>query len=609
MAGIAEVAAAAARELELQWAREEEREVELTAAEQWARDPVGWINGHVWIASVISDTGIRRKMRPLRMRLFPDQASTIAAWINLDHLAQTGELVLDNVAIEKSRQIGETWLFAAAICWLMLYHPGIVGGCLHTVGAEIDDGGERNTVKSLFGKIRYIERRLDRVKLPGLGSLRFWPLSNQGPAKIENLANGAVTYGEGQKDDPFRGSTLDWLLVDEAARVRHGEQVYAAVDDACPTGKALLSTPYGDDNVHARICDELPEGWKYLRLHWSSHPAFAKGLHVAAALAHDDRGRVTGVAEPGDPTCAQCAGTLAGLEWTSREPRAHRYSGKLTSPWYEQRIVGKTDEQVSSELDIDREGALTARVYQEFQTDRHVRESGIAFEPLVDVEFAWDFGLDCTSVIVLQDARELRAIGLLEMGDLFGTTATPDRVAAALRELLADLGVEERFTTPFWTKKMQGYGDPSGGDRSGPTGVSYMQEYSKQGFSIIPPSRRHTARVETNITAVKRLLLGTPKPFHICGVNAGELARHFRNNTWPVDPITQKRRKGSTKPDDNVHNHSLRALAYYVVAKYPPPVEHDQELDNAAVAVGLEDYGDRRSRRGVGSSLQYGMKL
>lgn len=611
MSTLAQAAVAAARELELQFAREEQREVELTAAEKWARDPVGWINTFVTIASVFSPDGIRKKLRPVRMRLFPDQVRTIDAWVDLGHLAATGELVFRNIDAEKSRQIGETWLFAALICWLMLYHPGLVGGCLHTVGAEIDDGGERNTVKSLFGKVRYIERRLDRARLPGLGSLRFWPLSNQGPAKIENLANGAVTYGEGQKDDPFRGSTLDFAVVDEAAFVRHGEQVHAALDDACPDGKAYVSTVNGDDNVHARIADEQPDGWTYLRLHWSAHPVYSQGLHTAAALARDDRGHVTGVAEPGDPGCALCLGTLAGLEWTPRDSHAHRYPGKLTSPWYEKRIAGKTDAQVAREYDIDREGALGARVYSEFQTDRHLVAAGLEFLPMVDVEFAFDFGVDATSVVVLQDAPgELRAVGLLEMGDLFGTTATPERVAAGLRELLVQLGVEQKFTTPFWTKKLQAIGDPAGDGRTHQTGISDIQAYAKQGFSIMAAPRRYTMKVETSITSVKRLLLGLPKPLVICGVNAGELARHFRNNTWPVDPITQKRRKGSTKPFDDVHNHSLRALAYYVVSKYPPPVEHDPELANAVTASGLEDdIPGRRARHGVGTTLGYGSKL
>jgi hypothetical protein len=608
---LADAVAAAARELELEYAHEEQREIELTEHERWARDPVGWINQHVTIASVISNDGIRARVRPARMTLFPDQERTIGDWIDLPHLNATGELVFSNLIIEKSRQIGETWLFAAIICWLLLFHPGLVGGALHTVGAEIDDGGERNTPKSLFGKIRYISRRLPAGAAPGWRdgagyALRFWPLSNQGPAKIENLANGAVIYGEGQKDDPFRGSTLDYVLVDEAARVRHGEQVHASIDDACPAGKAYLSTPYGDDNVHARLADERPQGYRYLRLHWGDHPVYGRGKHTAAMVDRD-----TGeILEHGETGCELCQGTLAGLEWSAREPRAHRYPGKLTSPWYEQRIVGKTDEQVASELDIDREGALSARVYAEFETGVHVVAAGIPYDPLIDIEFAWDFGVDATSIIVLQNApQELRAIGLLEIGDLFGTTVTSERVGAALRAYLVELGVEPHLTTPQWTRRMQGIGDPAGDGRSGQSGISDITAYAKQGFSIIPAPRVHTMRVETTIVAVKRLLLGVPKPFRICGVNAGDLGRHLRNNTWPVDPITQKRRKGSTRPLDDIHNHSCRALAYYTVARFPPSREHDPTEGGGLILDETEPVRGRRSRRGVSTSLSYGMRL
>jgi hypothetical protein len=103
---------------------------------------------------------------------------------------------------------------------------------------------------------------------------------------------------------------------------------------------------------------------------------------------------------------------------------------------------------------------------------------------------------------------------------------------------------------------------------------------------------------------VKRLLLGTPKPLQICGVKAAELARHFRNNTWPVDPISQKRRKGATVPDDDIHNHSMRAVAYYAVAKFPPPVEHGDDEPPP-----LSRDARRRQDKGVHTRLGYGSKL
>jgi hypothetical protein len=75
----------------------------------------------------------------MRMTLFPDQERTIAAWIDLELLA-TGELVFRNVVIEKSRQIGETWLFAGAPA-LGAALPPVQGLAMHQRAAEIADRG------------------------------------------------------------------------------------------------------------------------------------------------------------------------------------------------------------------------------------------------------------------------------------------------------------------------------------------------------------------------------------------------------------------------------------------------------------------------------------
>jgi hypothetical protein len=59
---------------------------------------------------------------------------------------------------------------------------------------------------------------------------------------------------------------------------------------------------------------------------------------------------------------------------------------------------------------------------------------------------------------------------------------------------------------------------------------------------------------------------------------------------------------------DDVHNHACRALAYYVVAKYPPPREHDPSEGGGHLAID-EQLRARRSRQGVSTGLSYGMKL
>lgn len=600
---IADALASARRELELRWATEEAREVELTRTERYARDPFLWITETgVWVASKFSDGG---RVRPVIFDPFPDQKGTIEDWIDLDTLARTGSLVFRNVVVEKSRQIGETVGLAVIVTWALHYHrPQLLA--LHQKAAKIDDGGQRNTWDSFFGKVRWIDQRLGSPSgLPdsaardalGLAALVCRPFSRD-PAKVENPRTGALVIGEGQVDDPGRGGTFDGVIADEAAFLEHGEKIHAALDEACPEGKVYLSTVNGDGNFHARLADERPSGWRYRRNHWSHHPVYGQGLHLTASVDPQ-----TGeLLEAGMAECELCAGTRQGFVWTASGPVAHRYPGRLASPWYDARVIGKTDEQVANELDIDRERALGGRVYPEFSSDVHVIAGGIAFDPALEhrLELAWDFGLDATAIVVCQDAPdEDRIIGLLELGDLHRTTATPERVSAALVDYLAQLGVPRERLTPEWTRRIQGWGDPAGDARSLDTGRTLLSAYAKLGWTIRKPPSHLTRRAETSISAVKRLLLGRPKPVKVCGLNAAEFARHARNNTWPVD-ANGRRRIGSTVPHDDEHNHALRAYAYRVVAKYPPAQTTEPDAGEE-----WDGPGDRRRGGliGYGSSL------
>lgn len=586
MSALAEALTGALRQVELELAADEARQVELTEAEAYARDPIGWINAFVWIATKFA--GQRNRVKPARMGLFPDQVQTIAAWIDLPHLEATGELVFRNVVIEKSRQIGETWLFAAVIAWALHYHA-VQLLAIHQKGAEIANRGP--TIKSLFGRIKYIDERLDRGRLR-LAHLTFKPFSGGDPASVTNDHLGSAIYGESRRDDPGRGGTYDAILVDEAAYVQHGEAVYAAIDEACPNGKALLSTPKGSDNFHARIADEEPDGWRYLRLHWSNHPIYGEGVHVAAIPPTDGKPGRYGPQRTKDEgiaarACALCAGTIRGERWSSRTPTAHRFpsistqtgvTARLASPWYDRAVVGKTIEQVASELDIDREKSLTARVYDEFDTTIHVahgpdgREAVIPYDPTLPLELAFDYGLDCTSVVVCQDhPLEYRIIGEVEITDRPGETPTPDNVARALLEELSALGVAGRELDPRWSRMIYAIGDVSGEGRSLDTGRPLISAYRAQGFDIGSPPRRLVRLASTSIVCVKELLLGNPKPVRWsarCQVGI----RHMRHNRWPTDQAGN-RRIGATVPLDDEHNHYCRALAYLIVTKFPPQTD------------------------------------
>jgi hypothetical protein len=96
-------------------------------------------------------------------------------------------------------------------------------------------------------------------------------------------------------------------------------------------------------------------------------------------------------------------------------------------------VIGKTLEQVANELDIDREGALGGRVYREFSSTVHVVETGIPYDPMLSSSSPPTTASTHLGDLPAGRPDEVRAIGIVEMGDLFDTSATPEKVAGELR--------------------------------------------------------------------------------------------------------------------------------------------------------------------------------
>jgi Terminase large subunit, T4likevirus-type, N-terminal len=480
--------------------------------------------------------------REVVFRPYAHQKELAAAWIDLDTLQGGGSLRFRNLHEEKSRQMGITWAFAWIVLWLLRFHP-VHGLMLHRKFQEVDDGGRASTTDSFVGKIRYMQERMREELRPTL-SYR----ASAGKSIVRNDGTGAFLQGEGATPDPGRGGTFDYAILDEAARIPWSESVHQSVSRACPSGRAYNSTPFGHDNVYYRLRVERPRGYRFLTHHWSLHPEYSRGLHVAGQ-------------EPA--TCDLCAGVEEGVPWTPKEPATHRYPGKLAAPWYDQAVIELTDEQVAQELDIDYAGSLSARVYSEFTEAVHVSPEPIPYDARLPLELGFDYGLETTAVPVCQDhPHEYRVIGEVEVSDL-----TPDQVAPLIRETLRDLGVRPELLSPDLTRTILCVGDPSGESRETATGRPIAADYRRQGFSIASQVRG----VQETINAVKRLLMGRPKPLAV-SPTCERFISHMQNNRWPVDRLGQ-RKPGASAPLNDRHNHMMRAFAYLAAYKFPPPVE------------------------------------
>lgn len=177
--------------------------------------------------------------------------------------------------IEKSRDMGLTWLCVAISVWLWLFHPGSTIGWGSLLAHNIDD---RGNPKAIFLKIRQTIDNLPKFMLPAAFNRReHMPLmkilqpEGQGDATI---------IGEGG-DNVGRGGRTTIYFKDESAHYERPELIEAALGDNTDV-QIDISSVNGTNNVfyRKRMAGELwerdkkiPKGVTRIFIaDWRDHP-------------------------------------------------------------------------------------------------------------------------------------------------------------------------------------------------------------------------------------------------------------------------------------------------------------------------------------------------
>ncbi len=160
--------------------------------EFYKNDPVAWIND--WVTTY--DPRAKEKYVPFV--LFQRQVEFI----------QFLQSCLNDKApglVEKSRDVGATWLCAAFATWLMIYHQGTTVGFGSRTLEMADKIGDAN---SILEKVRIIISKLPAFMIPRQGISLAWK-------KILNPANGSSIIAAGG-DEIGRGGRSTIFFKDEA---------------------------------------------------------------------------------------------------------------------------------------------------------------------------------------------------------------------------------------------------------------------------------------------------------------------------------------------------------------------------------------------------------
>lgn len=205
-------------------------------------------------------------MTRLPLILFPKQAELVEFLLELVDKQQGG-------LIDKSRDMGATWVCCAFSIWAWMFMPGVSVGWGSRKQELVDKLGD---LDSIFEKLRQLIRGLPKEFLP-IGFTYEKHLSFE---RILNPENNASITGE-VGDNIGRGGRKSFYFKDESAHYEHPELIEAALGDNTRV-QVDISTVNGIGTIYDRKREAAVE-WKpgkkmkpgytqMIVMDWSDHP-------------------------------------------------------------------------------------------------------------------------------------------------------------------------------------------------------------------------------------------------------------------------------------------------------------------------------------------------
>ena len=300
-----------------------------------AVDPFFYINTFCW--TIDPKRPHKRKKVPFVTYAYQDEA--------LDVLLDSLDDAFD-VQVEKSRQLGASWLFTVLVQWCWRFRRGQNFLLLSRSDEYVDKSDEP---KSLFWKIDFIHRNLPAWLMPvGWDSQKHRKVK-----RIVNPENQNAITGEATTEDSGRGGTYTAVLHDEFAACDVGTGILKSTRASTGT-RWFNSTPKGTGNAHYRIVQlsrQNPKQVRPLRFHWSQHPEFGKSLYRV-----NKDGKIVRLDKeyPLSVDYFEANADLIG----SIKRRGFWDDFPLRSPWFDiQCGRATTKAEIAQELEIDYQGA------------------------------------------------------------------------------------------------------------------------------------------------------------------------------------------------------------------------------------------------------------
>ncbi len=228
-----------------------------------------WTNTFVWTYhqfDVSPDTGERiEAIQP---------HNPFVTWTIQDVLLAMFEYCLKHgldLLIDKCRDMGASWLCIVFLHWLWLFRPD---SQLLEMSRTQDYVDQTGNMKALFQKHDYINGWLPKWMLPP--NVLFGQ-KNRTKMHMKNMVNDSCLDGESTTENAASGDRRLVTLLDEFAKVEHGQLMRSATRDASYM-RIINSTPAGAGTEYSRWKNSTQI--KVFILPFYEHPEKGRGRYV-----------------------------------------------------------------------------------------------------------------------------------------------------------------------------------------------------------------------------------------------------------------------------------------------------------------------------------------
>lgn len=353
-----------------------------------------------------------------------------------------------NLFIEKSRDMGVSWL----ICMFFLYYWLFVPGANFKIGSrkedEVDNKGDLSTPFEKIRRVLYMQPSF--FMPPG-----FKKKEHDKDMLLVNPHNGSQIVGESANANWARGGRYLICWRDEGQS--WPKEVSAAAFKSAGNSTNIrleVGTADGMDSFFYELGHQLNGNKCDKRsIHWKLHPVKAAGRY----LDNDNQ---------------------------------------ITSHWYEIQKNSDTPENIAAELDICYEKSSRGVVFKTYVPELH-STTHLEMWPTGKIVRAWDPGVRCFFVLWVQFDELGRVLCLRELAM---EDARIKDVARRVKEISKEL--EQAY--PFYEFKWEDVGDPAGAVRQNSSSeVPEYETLQEEGFHIeyeyfkqIPTSQREPMRIQ-----------------------------------------------------------------------------------------------------------------